>query len=586
MTDTARAIAFNEAAPADERRDAMAELQKAAMPQVADQLIHIERIKPILDFISQQAEEERFAKSLRANNVIPFPSHAARHREPGMQSVYLDDVQIGVMGDYYERPGAFGFDAMRMMVDQTPILSAVVFQRIRQIQRFCRPQKGGRGPGFKVVPRDADDKEALAAKAGNIKVVQDFFRNCGHEKNARQRQRLKRDEFQTFVAKLVRDSLTMDSAPIETEWKRDRKLGIDGLYAVDGATIRLCTEQGYRGEDEIFAIQLVQGQIRSAYTFDDLIYVPRNPRTDVLSGGYGLSETELLIRVVTGFLNAFTYNVKFFDSNALPKGLLNLYGDYSTEDINAFKRHWNAMVKGINNAWTVPVMISKNAESKAQFEQFGNGADEMMFARWMTFLGSVICALYGMAPEEINFESFSAGTSSLSGDDTEEKLVNSKDKGLRPLLSYFENVFTEYVVNEFDEDLEFQWTGLDEEKPETLFERKKLIQTVNEMRKDDGMEPIDQKWGDAPLNQALMSAWQMENQPEEDYGQPGMGQPGAGGEEGQGGEDFGAPGPENDTGGEFGDAGEDGGPPADDAGDPPITDLGKAFGLPMLRIEP
>ena len=73
------------------------------------------------------------------------------------------------------------------------------------------------------------------------------------------------------------------------------------MYAIDGATIRLCTEEGYRGDDEVFALQVVQGNIRAAYTYDDLIYVPRNPRTDVMVGGYGMSETELLIQTVTGF---------------------------------------------------------------------------------------------------------------------------------------------------------------------------------------------------------------------------------------------------------------------------------------------
>ena len=41
------------------------------------------------------------------------------------------------------------------------------------------------------------------------------------------------------MSKLVRDSLTLDAAAIETELKAQRDLGIDGLYAVDGATIRL-----------------------------------------------------------------------------------------------------------------------------------------------------------------------------------------------------------------------------------------------------------------------------------------------------------------------------------------------------------
>jgi hypothetical protein len=585
MKDSALSVAHDPRAPADERQDAMTQLQKGAMGQVSAELINLERLAPLLTFIQDGYEDQAMTKALRKNNVIQLPSAAARDRKPGMQSVYLDDVQIGVMGDYYERQGVFSFDAMRQMVESTPILNAVIMTRIRQVQRFCRPQADGKGPGFRVSMRDKK-AELGEDQTKSLQLLEKFFSHGGFEFKPRMRQRLKRDDMSTFMAKLVRDSLTMDAAPIETEFKRDRSLGIDGIYAVDGATIRLCTEQGYRGDDEIFAIQLVQGNIRSAYTYDDLVYVPRNPRTDVLSGGYGMGETELLIRVVTGFLNAFTYNVKFFDSNAMPRGVLNLFGAYSDDDIKAFKRYWNGMVKGINNAHALPVMVSKDQESAAKFESFGEPASELMFGKWMTFLASIICAIYGMAPDEINFESFTNGTSSLSGSDTEEKIASSKDKGLRPLLSYFQNLFTDYIVADFNEDAEFVWTGLDEEDEATVWDRKKQTMTVNEVRAEDGRKPIKETWGDAPLNPALVAAWQQEAMPQEqDFGMPGQSDPSAmGGQDfGDGGEeDFGQPGGQGAGGDDDQDLEEGGAGPSDDE----KASLQKSFGLPVLRIEP
>lgn len=586
MTDAARKVLSDPRAPADERLEATAELQKAAMPRALSDLIPASNIQPIIDFINRDLEEQAMSKSLRGK-VIPFPGGrvAQNTRERGMQSVWIDDLQININGDWFERPGQFTFDAMRAMVEQTPILNAVIMTRQRQVMRFCRPQKSGKGPGFKIASKEAqenvDDNEKQT-----MALLQSFLLNCGWETKPRQRMRLRRDNFQNFMAKLVRDSLTMDSMAIETEWKRDKSLGLDGLYAVDGATIRLCSEEGYRGDDEIFALQVVQGNIRAAYTYEDLIYVPRNPRTDVIAGGYGLAETELLIRVVTGFLNAFTYNTKYFDSNSLPKGVLNLYGNYSEEDISAFKRYWNGMVKGVNNAWTLPVMVSKDQESAAKFEPFGVDANEVMFARWMTLLASIVCAIYGIAPDEINFESFSAaGTSSLSGSDTEEKLVHSKDKGLLPLLSYLEGTISEYVIGEFSDKYEFQFTGLDEEDKKTVFERKKLTMTVNEMRAEDGLDKAEGKWGDAPLNPSLVGAWQQEAMPpQEDYGQPQQGgnlPPGDGGgdgqdfgDEGEGAQDFGDPNDQPQDGGQS------------DQGQPATPDMAKAFGLPVFRIQP
>lgn len=506
MTDKALEIAHHPQAPKDEQQDAMREAQKNAMPSsVADMM-------PLVTFMADQYREQEFQKAM-TSNIVQFPSMAAQKGHDGMQSVYLDERRTQSLGDYYERPGAFGFDMMRSMVEQTPILNAVILTRERQIRRFCRVQETGKGPGFAIRHKDVSAKLGDNEKQ-SIQLLEGFFTNCGWENKPRQRMRLRRDNFSGFMSKLVRDSLTLDSAAIETEWKRDRKKGLDGMYAVDGATIRLCTELGYQGDDELFALQVVQGNIRASYTYDDLIYVPRNPRTDVLVGGYGLSEVELLVRVVTGFLNAMTYNLKFFDSNAIPKGILHMAGNYSNEDLASFKRYWNAMTKGVANAWSMPVLVAKDGESKASFEKFGVDVDELMFGKWMTFLTSIICAIYGMAPDEINFESFTTGASSLSGSDTEEKIINSKDKGLRPLMAYFEDLFSDYVVSEFGDQYVFRWTGMDELDTKQAWAEEQATSTWNEVRKARGQDEIaDEVLGNAPMNPNLMGIYMQSNMP-------------------------------------------------------------------------
>jgi len=566
MSDTAREIALDPAAPADERYDANAEMQQAAMPSSVPDMTEL------VKYVANEYREQQFEKSLERAKVIPFPSRNVEQKNRGMQSVYLDDQRIHVMGDWYERPSAFSFDVMRTMVAQTPVLASVIRTRVRQVQRFCRVSEDGKGPGFQVRLKDPSAKAGKADKE-STDLLNSFFTNCGWERNPRMRARLKRDNFSGFMAKLVQDSLVLDSAPIETEYKRNRALGIDGLYAVDGATIRLCTDEGYRGDDEIFSLQVVEGRVRAVYTYNDLIYVPRNPTTEVLAGGYGQSETELLIRVVTGFLNAFTYNTKYFDSNAIPKGLLHLTGDYSQEDIAAFRRMWNNMVKGINNAWTLPVMVSKNQESKAAFENFNVDVSDVLFERWMTLLTAIICAVYGMSPEEINFDSFSTRSGGLSGNDTEERLISSKDKGLRPLLTHWEDTFSDYIVAEFGDKYVFRWTGLDEKDAQQLWTEETTLSTVNEARKARGQDEITEAWGNAPLNPSLQQLWQAENQANsEDYGDPDEDPDfGGGGDDGQ---------DDSPDGGQDEGAADEGG--ADDEGDEPIQ---KSFGLPVLRIE-
>ncbi|CAH2606241.1 Phage portal protein (plasmid) [Rhodovastum atsumiense] len=568
--DDARSVLASPDAPASERFDAQAELQKAYRP-VASDLIPAPDVQRAIHFIERSYQEQALLKAqARRDNILRFPDRVTAPPKRGVQSMVLDDMQIQLQGDYYERSAAMTFDQLRAMVEQTPVLKSVVLTRQRQVQRFCAPSEDG-GIGFEI--RHVDRKHQLSPDEEQAtSLLGKFFQNCGWEFNPRKRKVLKRDNFSTFCAKYVADSLTMDSAPIETEMKRNKDLGIDGFYAIDGSTIRLCTEDGYQGDDEIFALQVVQGRICNAYTHDTLIYEVRNPTTDVRRYGYGQGETELLIKVVTGFLNAMTLNNSYFDMNSLPKGLLQIVGDYGEEDLEGFKRIWNSWVRGINNAWSLPVLAARDGDSKATWTPFNVEQNEMMFARWMTFLTSIICAIYGMSPDEINFESFTAGKSSLSGSDTTEKLAESKDKGLRPLLSHMENTFTDYIVSAFGEKYCFRWVGLDPEDEEKTWEAKKLVMTVDELRAEQGLQPHpDPQIGALPINPALIGpAMQLNHpppqQPGQDFGGQGSGQ------------DFGDEDTAESAGGQFGQGQGDDGQDPEAQGAPQEREFGGAAG--------
>lgn len=518
--ESAAATALNPAAPPAERYDAQVAVAKSSL---RDALIPPAEIQSVIDHIHADFADQELNKALRKNNIIPFPAKN-KAGDRGMQSVSLDEFGIVSQGHYWDRPGILNFDSMRTMVDQTPILASIVMTRIRQVQRFCRPQMREADIGF-VVRHVDPNVEMTEEQRKTTQLLQHFMLNCGWEFNPRQRKRLKRESLAHFMAKSVRDTLAMDAAPIETEFKRDRKLGLDGFYAIDGSTVRLCSEQGYEGDDEIFAVQVVQGRIRTAYTYDDLVYEVRNPRTDVMACGYGYGETEMLIRVVTYLLNTMTYNGSFFDKNSIPRGILNVYGNYNNDDLAAFRRYWMAMVRGIQNAHNLPVLVSKDQESGANFTEIGAQLSEMAFGKWMSFLTSIACAIYSIAPEEISMESYSAGKSTLSGDDTEERITSSQDKGLRSLLGHYESVFSDFIIQDFSPQYMFRFVGLDSDDAKQRFEMRKLTATWNEARGEQGYTPIEGPLGDAPLNPALMSAWTAERQAEmakeqEDFGQP------------------------------------------------------------------
>ena len=594
-TDTAFAILNDPRAPSDERYDANMELQQAATAAGPHA-----RFAEIIDHIRSDYDEQAFMKSISDKKIVQFPAKNAGR--PGMQSVFLDELQISWQGGYFEKQGGLNFAMLRSMAYGTPLISSIIMTRIRQVARFCAPQEAGEGPGFAI--RHIEKNHALTDEETNsINLLTKFFQNCGWEFNPRQRRKLKRDDFASFMAKSVQDSLILDNAPIETEMKRDRALGMDGFYAVDGSSVFLVNELEYDGEDEIYACQVVNGSIRAAYGYDDLILVPRNPNSSILTAGYGTSELELLVKIVTGFLNALEINLSGMSKNSIPRGFMTLVGNYSEQDLAAFKRYWSTTVRGVQNRFNLPVMVAKDGESKAEFHEIGNQVDEVMYQKWMELLGAMACAVYSIAPEEINWTSFTASKSSLSGSDTTEKLAQSMDKGLRPLLSYYQNLFTDYVLSDFSDKYVFRFVGLDEEDQQQRFEARKLCQTWNEFRAAEGLDKIEGQMGEAPMNPSFIGPWMQA----EGIGQQ---QPDMGGEQ----EDFGTP-PEGEDEGEqaAGDAGDDdqgeqGGPEAGDQGDTPPgeadadqgepadfgkpseLDFGKAmengqrFGLPVMSI--
>ncbi len=518
--DDARAVLADPRAPQSEVFDAQSELGKAHQPSLSDMIPSADVLR-MIDVINDGLADQAMLKGGSAQ-IIPFPGEP-RKTKAGMQSTYVDDLQVFTTGRARDKPSPLGFAQLREMVEQTPVLAAIVGTRMRQVSRFTQPSEDGL-EGFEIRHVDKDHKMTPAEK-DRAKLIGRFIQNSGWEFNPRKRKALKRQTFAQMMRARVRDSLAMDAAPIEIEWKRDRAQGIDGLYAIDGATIGLCTDEGYEGDDKVVAVQEVEGRVTTTYTQDNLIYEVRNPRTDVRLAGYGFGEAEQLIRVVTGILNAMNTNIAGFDNNAIPRGVLQLSGDYDAGDLASFKRSWNNQVKGINGRWAVPVMVNKDgAQGKVEWTNFGVDFNEMMFAKWMTFLTSLACAIWGMDPGEINFESFAASKSSLSGSDTEEKLTSAKDSGLHPDMAFFEAEQTDYVVSEFDQDLCFRWVGLREEDKKWQQEYRKLAYTVNELRAVEGDDPYPKEdgldLGTAPLNPALLPAWQAKQQA--DNPQPGQ----------------------------------------------------------------
>ena len=108
----------------------------------------------------------------------------------------------------------------------------------------------------------------------------------------------------------------------------------------------------------------------------------------------------------------------------------------------------------------------------------------------------MICGIYQIDPQEIGIGMKEEGSrgSGLSGDNTQEKIDLSRDKGLYPLLMFLESFYNTHIIDQIDADFELQFVGLKDESPKEALERQKkeseFKKTVNEIRAEDGLPPL------------------------------------------------------------------------------------------------
>jgi len=426
---------------------------------------------------------------------------------------------------YKERYSILDYPKCRQITYADPIVAAVIQTRVNQAASFAVPQFDKYKVGFKVRLRDID-KTPTKAELEEASEIEKFLLYCGVPETFDDTPELKRrDNFETFVRKICRDSLTFDQINFEVA---PRNNGLPYQFkAVDAATIRLIADKkenvekvGFPNVDPVIVqpygseqwfkefepkhprtAQVINGVIRHVFDEWEMAFGVRNPRTDIMAQGYGFSEIEMMVTTLTAHMNAETYNRKFFTQGSSIKGILTFEGSVPPDQLEAFRRQWYAQVTGINNAWRTPIM-SLGKDSKANWVSLHANNREMEFGKWMEYCIKTICGVFQMDPIEIGFDisrmgagQNSAGGGGLGNGNQMERIMFSQDKGLRPLLRHIQTLLNEYIVYRLNPDFELEFVGLnvgdemgDLEKTE---KQVKLYKTVNEIRAEHDLDDID-----------------------------------------------------------------------------------------------
>lgn len=422
------------------------------------------------------------------------------------KALFWDPYSIIEQLGYRDRPSPITYYTLRHMVQRAPAVQAIIMTRSRQVASFSKPTKDRYQMGCRIKVRDSE-KEPTKAELQWIKQMESVITRTGVTSNPRGR-----DNFTTFLKKIMWDTMTFDQMCFEIV--ENRKGEPAEWYAVDASTIRLADSAStYFDEDELSEVRYVQiydSMIINEYTQNELCFGVRNPRTDIKLYGYGVSELEMLINVITALLSSWEYNQKFFSQGSASKGIINFKGPVNNKQLQAFRRMWYQQISSVQNAWRTPITNSPDL----QYIDLQQSSKDMEFNAWMDFQLKLACAMYGMDPSEINFKYGNVGQKSgLQESSNREKVTESKERGLRPLLDFIADCINQYIVYPINENFEFAFCGLDamtrDDVASLNMKRGKVFMTVDELRAEEDKPPLPDGKGEVILDPTWLQYAQM-----------------------------------------------------------------------------
>jgi len=383
---------------------------------------------------------------------------------------YRDDARYG-------QPPEEGFEyklrtsLLRKMYERNVVVRAAIDTIINEVV----------SAKFEIKPINPDEKvspEKKSQQDKKIKEIEDFFNHPNEN----------RESFRILLEKMMWDLLVFDAGVIE----KVRNVGGDKLkeiYAIPGDTIRIKVDE----HGKILGYwQVLDGTKRPPKFFksDNIIYIVMNPRSHT---PYGFSPLHTLENMVTAFLYSEHYNVKYFENNATPRGILEL-GAINEGQLDRFREYWRQ--ENLQQPHRVMVVSNPHAhEGKGGIKwiPLALNAKDMELMQYLNWLMKMILMVFGVTPSEVGFADELRGAPALG------QVLQSqafKNKAIFPMMDRIARYFTEeIIVSEFGaKDLIFDF--IEEQSIQEQLQKAQLdslliqsqIMTVEEVRKDRGLE--------------------------------------------------------------------------------------------------
>jgi hypothetical protein len=481
---------------------------------------------------------EKAAKSDNPEDIIAASqavSKIEKNNNTSAPKAYLiDPLDFHANIGYKDKPFSLTYTTLRRMAS-APIINAIIKTRKNQIADFAEPQADRYSTGFVIrkKPNLGGETKMSERDKKTANAITDFVLNCGGKSS------WTNDDFDTFIRKIVDDSLTYDQMTFECI--RNRRGQLERFIATDAATFRLADSAFHDDyENQYFKdrgsmvwynrdlhidakpingyypqyVQVYQNAVVNEFYPWELCFAVRNPSTSIYTNGYGCSELEDLISIVTSMLYSDEYNRRFFSQGSAPKGLLRVKGGMNKQALQQFRQQWQAMISGVMQSWKTPVV-----EADVDWIDLQKSNRDMEYNSWIEYLIKLTCAIYSIDPSEIGWDiSRSGGNSGLFEASQADRLQHSKDKGLYPILKFIQRKINKYIIEPLNPEYEFVFMGLNgmtiDQELEMDIKKLGSFQTVNEIRQKWDLPEIEEDEGDLIENSIYFQAYNQRKQQE------------------------------------------------------------------------
>ncbi len=287
--------------------------------------------------------------------------------------------------------------------------------------------------------------------------------------------------WESWMRELIEDQLVIDAPAVFVR----KTVGGDlySLDVVDGATIKVLVDGTGRAPmpPEPAYQQVLKGVVVANYTADELIYMPRNPRS---SRFYGMSPVEQVLMTVNIGLRRQLSQLDYYTAGNMPDSIISVPETWTPAQIKEFQTYWDAMIEGNpslrRRAKFVPAGINP--------VMTGASAGTGLMDQYDEWLARVI--MYAFSLPALPFIRMQNRATAETAN------ASALEEGLLPMMAWLKGLMDRIIEVAFNEPgLEFVFDSIRkldqaEQLSMDLQMMERGIKSLDEVREELGLEPL------------------------------------------------------------------------------------------------